>query len=162
MERLDSMRPSLITIAEATALGVGDASDVMPTAGVIPVAFFERWIVKFVVGPSQRWLDLRSPQTIEVLRNELASQLANLGYRDRFVHGDLLSHEHKATRLIAGWAINHNFDGIAYASCHDPSLTCWALFEGARIEAVGSAQPVSRDDPDLLAVAKLWNLTIPG
>lgn len=75
--------------------------------------------------------------------------------------GDLLANDHQITRIVAGWAIDRAFDGIAYASCHDPRLTCWAIFEGAIIVALEPAQSIPRDDPDLLAVAQLWNLQIP-
>ncbi len=84
-----------------------------------------------------------------------------LGYCTRFVLGDLLTHRHDITRGIAGWAIDNGFQGIAYANCHDPSLTCWALFEGAKTHQVGKPQPSEASDPDLIAVAKLWNLRTP-
>ncbi len=64
------------------------------------------------------------------------------------------------TQAIAGWAHDNGFQGIAYPSRLDATLTCWALFEGAIIEPVPPIRPITRDDPDLRAVAKLFGLIV--
>ncbi len=171
LETLDAFRPDLSLLAQIDelpnelgwrtsqrpAFGKG-----MPTVrGVIPEPFFDRLIAEFQVVPAQRWLDLRVPESSEALRTPLASRLMDAGVTARFVHGDLLGNDHRITRVFAAWAIDQGFAGIAYASCHDPAQTCWALFEHARIATVDSMTPVSHHDPDLLAVAEQWNLVTP-
>lgn len=167
LETLDSYRPNLALLArideDPSRLGwiASIDSPGAPVLGVVPDAYFERLIAEFDVEPGQRWLDLREPETTESLRKPLAQQLLEAGQTSRFVHGDLLGANHQVTRVFAVWAIEHDFAGIAYASCHDPSETCWVLFEHARVGRVSSMEPIARNDPDLLAVALRWNLSLP-
>jgi hypothetical protein len=115
----------------------------------------------FRLAPGQRWLDLHSPETQQTLRFEVAHILVELGYRERFVLGDLLASDHRLTRAIARWAFERGYNGVAYPSCHDPALTCWALFEQALIEPAAPFQAIRPDDPDLVAVAALFQLVVP-
>lgn len=169
-ETLDSFRPNLSLLAhldedpeefgwrssQRTAL----SDPFSGVRGVIPEPFFDRLIAEFQVVPGQRWLDLRTPKSSEALRAPLANRLLEVGYTSRFVHGDLLGNDHRVTQVFASWAIENTFAGIAYGSCHDPSRTCWALFDHARIASVDSLAPVSRNDPDVREVAKQWNLDL--
>jgi hypothetical protein len=163
LETLDVYRPDLLAIAARNDhLGVTDLPSSGPVRQPIPDRFMQRLLVRFGVADGQRWLDVRVPETHEVLREELGSQFGQLGLGKRFVLGDLLANDHRITRLVASWAIDRSFDGIAYRSCHNPSLTCWAIFEGATLSAIDEARPINPDDPDLHAVARLWNLIVPA
>lgn len=161
LETLDAFRPDLAALDERdTALG--DVQSAPPAPQPIPDRFLARAFVRFRVAEGQRWLDVRVPETHAVLHEELGPVLAHASKRERFVLGDLLANDHAITRLVAGWAIDNAFDGIAYHSCHNPALTCWAIFEGTALFAREAARPINLDDPDLHAVARLWNLRIPG
>jgi len=163
LETLDVFRPDLLAIADRNAhLAVTDTPSSKPVRQPIPDRFMRRLLVRFGVADGQRWLDVRVPETHAVLRDELVGQLSELGLGDRFVLGDLLANDHRLTRLVAGWAIDHAFDGIAYRSCHHPALSCWAIFEGATLVSNDAARLINRDDPDLHAVARLWNLSLPA
>lgn len=129
--------------------------------GIIAPDYYRRLIVRFRTSPGRRWLDVRSPETHEHLRCALAHQLTRLDLGDRFVLGDLISRDHRLTRIIAGWALEEGFDGVAYASCHDPSLTCFAIFADVELIPLGEPVPLPLDDTDLREVAKLWNLELP-
>jgi hypothetical protein len=167
LETLDGYRPNLSLLAQLDedpaqlgwlpSVKTPDA----PVLGVIPDPYFDRLIAEFKVEPGQRWLDLRAPETTEALRKPLAQQILKAGHSGRFVHGDLLGTNHQVTQVFATWAIEHDFAGIAYASCHDPDETCWVLFDHAHVAQVESIEPISREDPDLLAVAQRWHLSIP-
>ncbi|HET9661458.1 MAG TPA: RES family NAD+ phosphorylase [Thermomicrobiales bacterium] len=162
METLDAFRPDLATLADRNAaVGPGADEPDVRSYTPIPTKFFNRRIARFSVAANQRWLDVRSPETHEVLREELGAFVSSFSGVSRFVLGDLLSNDHRVTQLVAGWAIGQGFHGIAYASCHDPSLTCWAIFEDASLTPLEDPRPVQIDDVDLAAVAKLWSLEIP-
>jgi hypothetical protein len=162
IETLDSFRPAITDLAAAQQLPAGDPSDVTPSAGIIPDAYFRKVIARLRLASGQSWLNLRAPQTHQVLRTELASSLADLGYPKRFVWGDLLSHEHRLTQAVGQWAYNRGHHGIAYSSCHDARLDCWALFDRALFTSAGPSEMISMSDPDLVAVATLFDLTIPS
>jgi hypothetical protein len=161
IETLDVFRPAVADLALAAHLPAGDSGDRMPRAGVVPDAYFRKVMARLRLEPGQRWLDLRSPETHQALRTELASRLTALGVTGRFVWGDLLSHDHRVTQAIGQGAFGQGFHGIVYSSCHDARLDCWALFDRARFSPVGFPEPITAHDPDLVAVATLFNLALP-
>ncbi|MBI2940675.1 MAG: RES family NAD+ phosphorylase [Chloroflexi bacterium] len=119
----------------------------------------KRCVRAFRVLPGQRWLDLRAFETREALRLELAEVLANLRIDDLDVSG-VRGPRRELTQAIARWAYEHGFAGLAYRSRFDDSLDCWAVFEGAELEPVGVAEPLTPADPDLLAAATLFGLHV--
>jgi hypothetical protein len=163
METLDVFRPDLAALAardEQIRAQGGPTQSFEPTS--IPARYFQRHLVRFGVADGQQWLDVRSPETHVTLRNELGAAISRLGIGTRFVLGDLIANDHRLTRLVAGWAIDRGFHGVAYASCHDPALTCWAIFEGTQLISRDAGTKIDSADPDLLAVAALWNLAVPA
>ncbi len=159
LETLDTFRPNPALLAQLFDRSRAITDENYP--GPIAPDFFRKVISRFAVTSGHRWLDVRSPATQEHLRRSLAPEIDKLGFGDRFVLGDLLARNHVLTRVVAQWAIQQGMNGIAYSSCHDPSLTCWALFEGVQLVWLNPPEPVTKTDPDLIAVAKLWNLEIP-
>jgi hypothetical protein len=159
VETLDAFRPAITDLAALDQSPRYERNP--PLTGSIPRSYFDRLIGIFRLTPGQRWLDLRSPETHQTLRFEIASILVDLGYHDRFVLGDLLASDHRLTRAIARLVFERGCSGVAYPSCHDPGLTCWAIFEQAIIEPASPFQTIRRDDPDLVAVASLFQLVIP-
>jgi hypothetical protein len=107
----------------------------------------------------QRWLDLRSFETRETLRPELAQTLLDLGLEDLDLSG-VVGPKRQLTQAIARWAYEHEYVGLVYSSRFDPTLTCWAIFEGAAFEPVGLPVPILRDDPDLVSVARFFGLAV--
>lgn len=161
VETLAPFRPAVADLAVARTLPDGDAEDRMPAAGVVPEAYFRRLIASFRVAPGQRWLDVRTPETHQALRSALAEALTGLGYGWCFVWGDVLGHDHRLTRVIARWAFASGYQGVVYGRAHDPRVDCWAVFEGAVVVPEGEPSPVVAADPDLVAVARLFDLTVP-
>ncbi len=110
-------------------------------------------------SPGQRWLDLRAPETREELRAELAALLMTLGLSDLDL-SRMLGPQRTLTQAIARWAYDRGYAGLAYASRLDGTLTLWALFERVAFEPVGLAEPITPDDPDLVATARLFGLLV--
>jgi len=107
----------------------------------------------------QRWLDLRSFETRETLRRELAQTLLALGLEDLDLSG-VVGPKRQLTQAIARWAYEREYRGLAYSSRFDATLTCWAIFEGAAFEPVRPSEPILPNDPDLVATAKLFGLSL--
>jgi hypothetical protein len=163
LEALQVFRPDLAAIAERDAhLGSVTLEADVPAVPAIPDRFMQRLLVAFTVAEDQAWLDARQPDTLAALHTELEPQLAQIGIDNTIDLAAVLPNVARVSRLVAGWAIDNAFDGIAYRSGTNLSLTCWAIFEGARIEPLGEPMPINPDDPDLHAVAKLWNLRLPA
>lgn len=107
----------------------------------------------------QRWLDLRRLETAEALRAEVAQLLQELALPDLDV--SVLRGPNRAlTRAVGRWAYDAGYQGIAYRSRFHDALDCWAIFEGADFDRVGSIVSISPDDPDLQAAAALFGLAI--
>ncbi len=125
----------------------------------IPEAWCEQHLVgRLTLRAGQRWLDLRSFKTRELLRGELAALLMRLGLADLDVAG-IRGPTRELTQAIARWAYEHKYRGMAFKSRFDDAFDCWAIFEGATFEPVFPFERISRDDPDLRAAAVLFGLT---
>lgn len=159
VETLPKFRRSIEALAALREITPAPTKDFAPedAAGIIP----EDWHLKRMIGtlrvlPDQRLLDLRDHETRETLRAELAPTLHRLGYKD-FDLSDALGRNRRLTRLIARFAEERGFRGVAYSSRFDLAFDCWAIFEGAGFEAL-DRRPITRDDPDLIEAARRHNL----
>lgn len=157
IETLARFRPSLEFLARA---GDVTGSDEPLPAPVLPVDWYrKRGVGRLRILPGQRWLDLRAPETREVLRVELARTLVELGLPDLDVAG-VMGPSRALTQAIARWAYERGYAGLAYHSRFDETLTLWAIFEGAAFEAIGVPEPIEPDDADLVATAHLFGLVL--
>jgi len=156
IETLARVRPSLEYLASVNAI----TSSERPPAPSVPTHWYHRrGVGQLRLGPRQRWLDLRAPETREALRGEMARTLRDLGLSDLDVAG-VIGPMRDLTQAIARWAYEQGYAGIAYRSRLDERLTLWAVFEGAAFEPEGSPEPIGPHDPDLAAVAKLFGLSV--
>lgn len=159
LETLAALRPKTAYLAKLREMPDGDrANDVIEGGFVARDWYLTRHIGRVRLIGHQRWLDFRSLETRETLRRELAPELLRHGFEDLDA-GDALTRNYALTQIVSRWAYEQAFQGIAYTSRFDTSHTCWAVFEGATVDPVGS-DPISIDDQDLLAVAHLFGLTI--
>jgi hypothetical protein len=157
VETLAPFRPSLDVLARLQR-GAGGAGPIPRTA--VPAHWYQRHaVVRLRLGPGQSWLDLRAPETREALRAELATTLLTLGLSDLDL-SRMLGPGRSLTQTIARWAYEHGYAGLAYHSRLDPTLTLWAIFEGASVDPDGLPQPITPVDPDLVAAARLYGLDL--
>jgi RES domain len=161
VETLASFRPDVELIAEARRLASGGLDSTTPVAVAIPESYFRKLIGRLRPAEGQQWLDLRATETHHWLRTVMAERLVALGIRGNFVWGDLLSSDHRITRAIARFAYDRDYHGLVYRSSHDATLDCWAIFDRAIVMPVGSPEAITRADPDLVAVAELFDLIVP-
>lgn len=161
LETLDTFRPDRALLQRLLAMG---PSSFTPQSGLVPDSYFDRLLAPLSLRPGLRWLDARlsAPQTAVALSHDpaIAKVLPGLGYGTRFKPGDLVSSDRALTQMLARWVFEQGLAGIAYSCSHDPSLDCWAIFEGPHFQPAGAPQPISRTDPDLIAVAQLFELTV--
>ncbi len=155
IESLARYRPSPGTLVELrNVVGAPDLS-LLP---VVPSDWWVRRCVgRFYLRDGQRWLDLREFGTREALRGELANTLVHLGLPDLDV-STVRSLNRNLTRVIARWAYDHGYNGVAYTSRFDDDLDCWAIFEGAAFRRAGPPEVILPDDPDFRETLHLFNL----
>lgn len=161
LETLDTYRPDTALLQRLLVMGAGGF---IPQSGIIPDNYFTKLLGRLRVTERQRWLDLRAsaPETAIALSREstFAAQLPELGYGKRFKPGDLLGSDRRLTQELARWAYEEDFVGIAYSCSHDIQRDCWAIFDSAKIASAGSPLTIEPDDPDVIAAAKLFGLTV--
>lgn len=156
VETMAPFRPSVEALA---GMRLADGEEQRP-GGIVPADWYQRRAVaRLRLLPRQRWLDLRAPETREELRAELAATLMTLGLSDLDL-SRALGPQRTLTQAIARWAYDHGYAGLAYASRLDSALTLWALFERAAFEPVGLPEPITADDFDLVATARLFGLLV--
>jgi hypothetical protein len=157
VETLAPFRPSLEILARMQR--VASSEEPLPRTPV-PAHWYRRHAVaRLRLLPGQHWLDLRAPQTRETLRAELAATLLTLRLSDLDL-SRVLGPGRTLTQTIARWAYEHGYAGLAYHSRLDHTLTLWAIFERAAFEPVGLPEPITPDDPDLVATARLFGLIL--
>jgi hypothetical protein len=157
IEALARFRPAVSVLARLDA--VTGSEEALPRAAVPAEWYRKRGIGRFRVQLAQPLLDLRSLETREVLRAELAAAIERAGLADLDVSG-VCGPRRDLTQEIARWAYEHGYEGLLYSSRLDSTLACVAVFEGAVIEPVGVAEPIDPLDPDLRAVAGTFHLAI--
>jgi hypothetical protein len=156
VETLAPLRPSLADIA---ALSLAAGTTIRPLVHISPQWRSARRIARLSLLPGRRWLDLRAPETCELLRAELADVLLGLGMSDLDVSG-ARGPSRELTQRISRWAFDRGFAGIAYRSRITDELACWAIFEGGHWRLDGRPVPIRRDNPELRLAARLLGLTI--
>ena len=157
LEVLASFRPDPKLLARLQAVTDTDEPIYSP---VVPSAWRRtRRVGRFRLAAAGPWLDLRAPETHQVLRQDLARLLVELGIPD-FDVSAALGPSRALTQAISRWAYERSYQGIVYASRLDSGLNCWAIFEGAVIDPSGPPEGITPDDPDLLAVAALFQLSV--
>ena len=156
VETMARFRPPITSLAQIGQLETSTS----PAPTIVPAEWYERrGVAEFRLLPGQRWLDLRAPETREELRAELANTLLALGLSDLDL-SRVAGPRRSLTQAIARWSYDHGYAGAAYHSRLDARLTLWAVFEGAAFEPVGHPEPMGPNDPDLVAVARLFGLGI--
>ena len=110
------------------------------------------------VPRDQAVLDVRNRAIRELLRRELAGVLVQLGLSD-FDLGHALTRDRRVTQAIARWAHETGQQAIIYTSRHGADFDCWALLEGVRFTSL-QVSPIAKDDPDLLAAAGEFGLSV--
>lgn len=166
VETLAPFRPDVGWLAEVRGLPLDeDDIDGLSDAGRIP----ETWHIIRRMGVleprhSLRALDLRSVETRESLRVELASWLREYGYTD-FDLGDALNRDRALTQHLSGWAYDHGYRAVAYTSRFGATFDCWALYGGDSPPEEPwflplASEEILRNDPDLVEAARIFRLTL--
>jgi hypothetical protein len=158
---MQSFRPALAELAQLQqSTGAAEVDFPGKTLGVIPAAYFEgKRIAAFQLASGSSCLDLRSVETHAALRILLAAELTASGYSGVFNFGEIIGSDYTVTQQIARWAFGAGYGSIVYPSAHDNALS-WALFDRVKIIPVGDPEIIQRDDPDLVAAAKLFGLIV--
>jgi len=156
VETLAPLRPS---VADIAALSAAAGVAIRPSRQIPADWRSARRIARLELFSGHRWLDLRAPETCEVLRTELAGVLLRLGMTDFDVSG-ARGPSRELTQRIARWAFDWGFAGIAYRSRFDDRLDCWAIFDGGYFAPVGSPTPIRRDNPELRTAAQRLGLVV--
>lgn len=157
LETLARFRPSLDVLAALQA--VENTDEPLPRPRVPTDWYSTRAIGRIRLATRQRWLDLRSFETREALRLELAQTLLDLGLEDLDLSG-VVGPERQLTQAIAQWAFDHGHAGLVYSSRFDAAHTCWAIPEGVTFDPVGLPEPILPDDPDLVWAARSFGLAM--
>ncbi len=111
------------------------------------------------------FLDLEDPGTLSFLDRELATVLCEVEINSPLDISLIRGNNRRLTRAISAWAANQMdedgefvYSGIRYKS-RLGDWECWAIFEETEVKIV-RIQEIRRTNPDLLAVANLYHLTI--
>lgn len=161
-ETLGRFRPS----PKMKAL-LADDDDPFMRSGSIPRDWrMRRTIIEVSASEPLPFLDVDAPETLAFLSDELAPQLVALGYDENLDLSLLRNADRRLSRVISLWAYaaedsegQFRYGGIRYTSRLGEEWENWAVFDGVDYFET-SRRPIHEKDPDLLAVARTWGLTI--
>lgn len=161
---IDDDEPLAVTLA-----GVVDPED--PRRGLIPADWrLRRRIGQTVLDPTLAFVDIAAAESMQHLRTALAPLAARLGLDDIDLSA-LTSQQRRFTQGVARYVYEQRessgrpqYAGLRYPSRLNPhAWECWAVFDDRIRHQLGwPGRPESffPDDDDLVAVARLFNLTI--
>lgn len=150
-----------------------------PGHGVIQADWWQsRVATSATLSRTSRFIDLSHPSTLSFLlanfQPYIRERVPLLVVDDDFDLSDVMSRNRTLTQHLSRYLYDlprevfselgsgEEIAGIRYLSRHSPEWECWALFAD-RIEGrleVGESRAISPDDPDLLAVAKHFGLSV--
>lgn len=167
-ETIARFRPSIELLAGLEQVEDEETLDPELEGGIVP----EEWRLSRRMGSTRlasglQFADLPAPQTMRVLREELAAVAEGLGLEDLDLSAVTGPHRRltqEAARYVYDLADASGapaFAGIRYLSRLNPSWGLWAVFhDRMRHEPGEVAEPIRADDPDLLEAAALLGLRV--
>lgn len=136
-------------------------------AGGVPQDWrLQRVLATIETADALPFLDVEAADTATFLSEQLAPQLAALGYTDNLDVAAIRGPNRLISRAIARYAYTASnelgellYGGVRYLSRLDTAWECWAIFEGTSLE-VGAQAAIEAHDPHLLKLAAKWDLRI--
>jgi hypothetical protein len=175
-ETLARFRPSIALLARLRAIEDEEPLEVQllgtrhpfdSRTAFIPADWrLRRLLAPTVLDADLRFADLAALPTHQYLRQVMAADLAELALPDldfSTVSGPRRVLTQRCARHIydlrndAGAGL---FAGVRYLSRLNPDWECWAIFADRMVHTPGFAATISPDNPDLLAVCRLFNLDV--
>jgi len=167
-ETIARFRPSMKLLAGLEQIEDEEPLDSELEGGVVP----EEWRLSRRVGSTRLasdllFADLPAPETIRILREELAAVAERLGLEDLDLsavtgpHRRLTQEAGRYIYDLADASGSPAFAGIRYLSRLNPSWELWADFhDRMRHEPGEVAEPIRADDPGLVEAATLLGLRV--
>lgn len=134
-----------------------------PERRLLPASWrLDRYMGVAWLDPSLRFVDITRVQSLNHLGVTLAVEAHRLGITD--VDLSIITSAQRAfTQACARYVYLKGFAGIRYLSRLNTEWECWAFFiDRARILGEEFPESIHASDTDLLAVARLFHLTIEG
>ncbi len=167
-ETIARFRPSVGLLAGLEAVEDDEALDPELEGGVVP----EEWRLSRRVGstrlaPDLLFADLPAPETMRVLRRELAAVVGEPGLEDIDLSAVTGPHR-RLTQEVARYVYEQTddtgrpiFAGICYLSRLNPGWELWAVFhDRMRHEPGEVAEPIQARDQGLVEAATLLGLRV--
>lgn len=159
--------PSLIAVVrdEWQGLGFMEVGTVAAKWRADRIAVLASIDLQYFRNPSEAFVDAEDVATHQVLRQELAKTLAQLGYADLDV-GVVRGPDRRVTRAISQWAYeqtdddgNARYAGVRYISRLNDAWECWAVFEDVPVYE-RETKAIELELPELDRVAKEFGLRV--
>jgi hypothetical protein len=164
LETLARFRADPALLAESIAGDPRDSGYPAPVAGLVPRA----WARGRRLGTARlagTFCDIGHSASLAVLRSSLANRLVHYGLEDLDAGELRLRAPRRFTQELSRFVYEASddgeraFDGIRYRSRLGDEIDNWAIFEPARLDECVT-EAIAADDPDLLAVAGRFGLTL--
>ena len=141
----------------------GSVDPAFPEHGLLRYDWMHRRrIGHTVLRPKARFVDISHSSTLAHLNEQLGSIAALQGIQDIDLSA-MTSQARRLTQYAARYVHEQGYAGIRYSSRLGQNWECWALFEDRFAHGAGTPgfpDAISPDDPDLLAIAGAFGISI--
>jgi hypothetical protein len=156
LETLARFRPDLTLLAELREIEGED--DFFPLTQ-IPKA----WCGARLLGAGRsrgHYADIYAAEWVGHLRSVLSAECLKLGLADLDVAVLQQGQPRRLTQLASLEVYKVGLNGVYYRSRYGHDLENWAIFEPFDVQIAADAEPISEDDPDLLAACGILGVVI--
>ena len=135
--------------------------------GAVPADWrAKRLAVRVELSSELPFVDVEHPDTIQVLRHELADVLQECGLTDLDI-GIIRGPDRRVTRAISQWTYDQTtetgadalYGGVRYFSRQERNMECWAAFQDVPLREL-ERRPITLQMQALRKVAKIYELML--
>ena len=165
-ESIARFRPDLAALAQPSGSPIPSSTSRLERPAVSAAWRTVRRLGATVLDPRLAIADIAAPETMQALRDALASVAVSLGLRDIDVSA-LTGPERTLTQEVARYIYEQAdpageplYSGIRYLSHYNTGWECWAIFADRLVHRVVRVDIIRATDPGLFDAARTLNLRI--
>ncbi len=126
----------------------------------------QRAIARATPPEGSEFLNVEDRRTRDLITRQVGAIFSFYGIQRPVDVPDIRGHDYTLPRVVSWWVYRQvldsgdpRFAGLRYVSRIDSEWECWAVFDRTEM-VLEEIRTIEKDDPDLMAIATGWDLTV--